>query len=224
MGILYGVSVGPGDPELLTLKALRIIRGCDVIAAPDNNTALSIVERVCDIGEKMLLKPAFPMTRDRELLKNSHIAAADELCRYLDNGENIAFICLGDISVYSTFSYISELVSARGHSVEMIPGVTSFCAAAAELKQPLALGSEPLLIIPSGSREFDLLLSVEGTKVIMKSGSAIPELKEKLRGKTVYAVENCGFENQKLYYSVDELENCGYFTTVIIKDSVTTND
>ncbi len=221
-GILYGVSVGPGDPELMTLKAVRIIGECSVIAAPvthgKNCAALSIVENVCDLSEKTVIKPHFTMSRDKDTLSESHRRIAEELSAYLDGGSDIAFINIGDISVYSTFWYIAQILRERGYEIGICAGVTSFCAASAAVKEPLVLGNEPLVVIPAGCGELEALCSVKGTKVIMKSGRSVAEIRVKLNGKGVYAVENCGYENQRIFGSLDEIDdNSGYFTTIIAK-------
>lgn len=220
-GKLYGVSTGPGDPELMTLKAVSIIEKCGVIAAPvthgEKRAALSIVEKVCDLEGKIILDLPFAMSRDKTVLDKSHNAAADMIIPYLDSGISAAFVCIGDISVYSTFSYISRIVCERGYETEVCAGVTSFCAAAAAVGEPLVLGNEPLIVIPAGNGDLDNLCSLTGTKVIMKSGRSIAEIKEKLKGRKTYAVENCGYEDQRIYNSIDEIDDGKYFTTIIVK-------
>lgn len=222
-GILYGVSVGPGDPELVTLKAVKILKKCRVIAAPvtrgEKRAALSITERVCDISEKTVLDLPFTMSRDEQVLAESHKAAAELIIPYLAEGISVAFVCIGDISVYSTFSYISRLVKEHGFRIEVIPGVTSFCAAAAAAGEPLVTGTEPLIVIPAGidPTEFEKLSSLDGTKILMKSGRSLPEIAKKLQGKTGFAVENAGYSEQRIFGSLDEIGEAGYFTTVIFK-------
>lgn len=220
MGKLYGVSVGPGDPELLTVKAARIIGKCGVIAAPithgKNCAALSIAEKACDLSGKEIISLPFTMSRDERVLAESHEAAANLIAPYLESND-AAFVCIGDISVYSTFSYIAEIVRRRGYEVEIVPGVTSFCAAAAAVGEPLVTGSEPLIVIPSGCEGFGELCALGGTKVVMKSGKSASEIGEKLRGCNAYAVENVGYPDQKIFNSLDEIGEAGYFTTVIFK-------
>lgn len=224
-GILYGVSVGAGDPELMTLKAVRFIKESPVIAAPETKgekcAALSIAEQVCDLSGKTIVNLKFTMSRDKEVLRKSHEDIAKQISEYLDRGESVAFLTIGDISVYSTFSYIAEILTARGYEVEICAGVPSFCAAAAAVKEPLVLGAQPLIVIPAGcvgSADFDKLCSLNGTKVIMKSGRSLSEIRANFYGKRVLAVENCGYHDQKIYHSLDEIgDGCGYFTTIIIK-------
>ena len=156
-----------------------------------------------------------------DVLEKTHMNIADLISAYLDRGKDVAFITIGDISVYSTFWYIARILREHGYETEVCAGVPSFCAAAAAVKEPLVLGAEPLIVIPAGcarSADFDRLCSMKGTKVIMKSGRSIADIKAKLNGKRVFAVENCGYPDQRIYNSLDEIGgDCGYFTTIIIK-------
>lgn len=105
--MLYGVSVGPGDPELITLKAVRLIKECPVLAVPrtkgENTLALSIVKQAADIRGKEIVYTDFPMTRDKEVLDKNYDRIAGLLAEYLEKGQNVAMLNIGDISIYSTF-------------------------------------------------------------------------------------------------------------------------
>ena len=107
-GILYGVGVGPGDPELLTKKAERILREADIVAVPDKGsgekTALNIVRDV--VADKQLLPCPTPMVRDKALLDRCYEKITDDLCALMDQGKTVAFITLGDPTVYSTYMYV----------------------------------------------------------------------------------------------------------------------
>ena len=111
-GVLYGVSVGPGDPELITLKAVRLIKECPVLAVPrtkgENTLALSIVKQAADIRGKEIVYTDFSMTRDKEVLNKNYDRIAGLLAEYLEKGQNVAMLNIGDISIYSTFSYVGE--------------------------------------------------------------------------------------------------------------------
>jgi len=215
-GILYGVSVGSGDPELLTLKAVRIINSCSIIAVPrthgENTLALDIVKQVCSLSNKEILYLDFLMSHDRNLLENRHRKLAEKIIPYLEAGKNTAFISIGDISVYSTFSYISDIIVKSGFECEVCPGITSFCAVSARIKKPLVLGNNPLIIMPSSCDDFESLSKYNCTRVIMKSGRNTSKLRESL-GENVFAVENCGLPDEKIYNGIPE--ESGYFTTII---------
>ena len=222
-GILYGVGVGPGDPELLTLKAARILRQADVIAAPDKGageqTALNIVKEL--VEGKPVLPCVTPMVRDKATLDACHDTIADQLCALLDEGKTVAFITLGDPTVYSTYLYIHKRVQARGYDVELIPGVPSFCAVAARLGRSLTTMNSPLHILPGGGEGPGETLDLPGAKVLMKSGRNFPQVLDELekRGLLEQAamVENCGLPGERICPSLEEKpQSSGYFTTIII--------
>lgn len=221
-GTLYGVSVGPGDPQLMTLKAVSLIGQCQVIAVPktkgENSMALSIAEQVCDMSDKQILTIDFPMSKDQAVLEENYKRAAELCISHLEKNQNIACLNIGDISVYSTFSYVAQIVQKEGFTVENCPGITSFCAAAAAVGKPLVQGKEALLVMPVDTPDFETLLDAEGTRVIMKSSRRLEQAADRLKSFDFYAVENCGMENQKIYADVDDMiENSGYFTTIVAK-------
>ena len=154
-GILYGVGVGPGDPELLTIKAHRILSQADVIAVPDKGagekTAMQIVGEL--IEGKTILPCSTPMVRDPAALERAHDRIAADIAALLEEGKTVAYITLGDPSIYSTYLYIHRRALAMGYEARLIPGVPSFCAVAAALGTGLCEGSDRLLIVPaSGGR------------------------------------------------------------------------
>lgn len=225
MSILYGVSVGAGDPQLMTLKAVKILESCNVWAVPrtkgENTLALSIAEQAAEIKDRRIIYLDFPMTRDKKLLDENYGRIAQLLCSELKESD-VAVPVLGDISVYSTFSYIAGRVAEKGYGVEICPGVTSICAAAAAMKEPLCLGSEPLHIIPFGCEGFEELLDVNGTKAVMKTGKNFGELAALLRKKGLSdrtsVIENCGLPDERIYRSIDDIGGKpGYFSVFIIR-------
>ena len=118
-GTFYGVGVGPGDPELITLKAVRAIERCPVIAAPETRgektLALDIARGAVDLTGKTILRMQFLMTRDKQALEESHRRQARQIMEHLDAGRDVAMLNLGDVSIYSTFSYILEIVLEQGY-------------------------------------------------------------------------------------------------------------
>jgi len=225
-GKLYGVGVGPGDPELITLKALKIIEKTSVIALPQTGgediTAFNIASKVADFKDKELLKLYMPMTKDKEILSKSHDEAAQLIIEKLNEGLDVAFLTLGDPTVYSTYMYVHKRVAAAGYETQIIEGITSFCAAAARLNISLCEGSDMLHIIPATYEEEDYL-SLKGTKVLMKSGRAFAKVKDKLRKKGILdkamMVECCTMENEKVYYDLENADNDkSYFSIIIVKD------
>ena len=223
-GKLYGLGVGPGDPELLTLKAARLLREADIVAVPDKGagekTALNIVREHVE-GKELMYCPT-PMVRDRALLEKCYQDIADRICALLDQGKNVSFITLGDPTIYSTYIYVHKKVVARGYDAQLIPGVPSFCAVAARLGQSLCEGKQRLLIVPASSDTTDTM-EIKANKVFMKAGSGIMELQDQLRKTNqldhAFMVENCGMENEHVYPDFGALtEHSGYFSVVVVKE------
>lgn len=224
-GILYGIGVGPGDPELLTLKAVRIIKSCDVIVVPGEDYRGSIayqiaVQAVPELEKKEVFGVVLPMTRDHEVLKRHHNMAADRVAACLDAGKHVGFLNLGDVTVYASCLYIYRLVKERGYQTELVNGIPSFCAAAARLGIGLAENSDRIHIL-SQPGQIEEGLQLPGTKIIMKMGKNIGHVKDLIResGLDARMVENCGMENEKLYGSVEEIdEQAGYYSLLIVKN------
>lgn len=223
-GILYGVGVGPGEPELLTLKAVRILREADVVALPNKGsgeqTALQIVKE--HVADKPLLLCHTPMVRDAALLEQCYTKAADQLCALLQEGKKVAFITLGDPTIYSTYVYIHRKVLERGYQAELIPGVPSFCAAAARLGVSLCQGEERLLIVPA-SHDIEDCLNISANQVYMKAGRRLDELRHTLsaHGKVgkAMAVSNCGMADERVWSNLEEMEsNSRYFSIVFVPE------
>lgn len=224
-GIAYGVGVGPGDPEYMTLKACRLIRENEIIALPGKVPQESVAYRIAvgavpELAEKTLVPVDMPMVRDREKIDAQHRAAAKLFETYLDQGKNVVFLTLGDSTIYCTFSYIQHYLERDGYTVELVSGITSFCAAAARLGVSLTEWDEPLHILPA-VHKLETALDQPGNYVLMKSASKMAAVKELLRrsGRKVSMVENCCMAGEKRYFSVDEIpDDAGYFSLIIAKE------
>lgn len=223
-GKFYGVSVGPGDPEYMTLKAVRVLNQCPVVAAPrteqDRSVALEIASKATDLSAKEVIYLDFLMSRDRNAVAERHRELAGLIISRLDEGLSVAMVNLGDASVYATYSYIHKLISATGYETETVAGVTSFSACAARLGISLTQPRQPLRIIPGDYPGIAEELARDGTKVVMKQGKGLERVKETLQDNGLYQqaalVENCGMENERVYRDLDEAEGCGYFSTIIV--------
>lgn len=223
--MLYGVSVGPGDPELMTLKAARILKSCAAIAVPRSGegktlVALEIAKKaVPEIAEKRIVEISMPMTRDADTLKRARETAVQTLIE-LSRDADAAFITLGDASVYSTYMYLHEQVAAAGIPAEIVPGVPSFCAAAALRSGKLTDADKPLHIVPGSYDCMEESLSWPGPKVIMKTGKQLGRVKELLRERGLldgaFLVQNCGLEDQRAC-PLSELDDAGYFSIIFVE-------
>jgi len=221
-GTLYGIGVGPGDPELLTLKAVRLLKNCGVIAVPQKKEkcfAYSIVlSALPELKDKPVIEAVLPMTRDKDARESAQDAAADMLAEQLDNGRDVAFVTIGDPTVYSTYGYLHRRIVAKGYNAEIIPGITSFCAAAASLGLSLCEEREELHVIPGGANA-ESALEYPGTKVFMKGEiSSLIDAANKA-GQSLVGAENCTTDRERLYYSAEEIPaDAGYYTLIIAKE------
>ncbi len=224
-GKVYGVGVGPGDKELITLKAVRILKESDIVALPvtagGDKVAYDIVKDY--IKDKPTLQCPMPMNKSFDELNKNYEAVADNIEKELRAGKIVAFITLGDPTVYSTYMQVNTILKERGCETELIPGVPSFCAAAARLNMSLCERGEPLIILPASYKEVEEGLRLKGTKVLMKANRAILQVRDilKKQGKINKSVmvECCGMENEKIYTDLNSLqEKTDYFSVVIVKD------
>ena len=219
-GQAFGVGVGPGDPELMTLKAVRILQEADAIACPgktlEESTAFKIaVKNVPGITKKELISISVPMTYDRLQQGSEHLESSRRIMKCLDEGKNVAFIVLGDPTIYSSFSYYQKILEKEGYHTEIISGVPSFCAVAAKLNIPLIEWNEQMHVIPLAHQD-NLGERYPGTRVYMKAGKKLKELKEHLGQEETYTVENCGLEGERVTCGIPDQSD--YYTTVIVKD------
>lgn len=240
-GKLYGVGMGPGDPELITVKALKLIKETSVLAVPKSKdgdaTAMKIA---CDVlkeseeedgyeewmANKTWLFLDLPMSWDQELLNQRRNESAWKIIEKLEQGLDVAFLTLGDPTIYSTFGYIRDIVMQEGWEVETVPGVTSFCAVAARLNVSLAQGEQPLHIIPASYYGAKEDLSWKGPKVLMKSGSLITKVKTDLKNagllESSKMVSRCGMEGEEVFESMEKVtDGANYFSVILVPNNTT---
>ncbi len=230
-GILYGVGTGPGDPELLTIKALNVIRQADIIAIPTEEEEKCLSWRTVrsaypSVADKQLLKLPFLMTKDSELLKLQHEKNAREVQAYLDRGKDVVFLTIGDPSIYSTYGYLHQILTQRGYTAKMISGIPSFCAAAASLGEILCEKDETLEILPASYPLKDALFS-PGTKILMKPKSGFQSVHDALKesGRTASMVQNCSLSDERIFQKIEYFpENPGYFSIILSRANLPSND
>lgn len=234
-GTFYGVGVGPGDPELMTVKALNVLKGCPVIAVPRSSDsssdglsqAFSIIKKTVDLDGKKVMELLFPMTKDREALRASRERAASMVAEELKKGNDVAFITLGDPMLYSTFSYLVPFITGilPGAKVRVIPGVTSFSAAVSEAVIPLAESNERVIIIPAAYdiEEVKEAFGTFETVVLMKVNNIFDRLIDLLTDigladKAVF-VSRVGWPEQEIVRDIKSLKGrkLDYFSMVIVK-------
>lgn len=226
-GKLYGIGVGPGDAQLLTLKAKAVLESSKVIACPvkekgEESTALNIVRQAVELSGKEIIEVVFRMDRDRTKREQCRKEAAALLAGYLDKGLDIAMITLGDVSVYSTYTYVNQMIRSMGYETEIIPGIPSFCSGAALAQVSLAEGNESLGVISSlrGTESLETMLDKFDNLVVMKAGGHMAQIAQILKQRGLEAhttvLSNVGMDDAYVG-PVDTDREYGYFTTLIIK-------
>lgn len=226
-GKLIGIGVGPGDTELLTLKAAKVLKTVPVVFSPKSSKekesiALSIVRPILeerkDYKRLMLVEPIFPMIEDKEELEKIWTSASELIAQYLDSGRDVAFITLGDTSIFSTYSYVQKRLMGR-YDIETIPGITSFTACAAARNKALVEQNDILTIVPKIDDRLEQVLDYSDSVVLMKASRNTSELEStiesKNRPKEIYSVQNCTRENEKIIEGFSNEKP--YLTTTIIK-------
>jgi precorrin-2/cobalt-factor-2 C20-methyltransferase len=229
MANLYGVGVGPGDPDLVTIKAIQILQKADLIICPEKakgagSTALGIVKKHIENRLDHVRLMVFPMTGKKETWEPAWRNNAEAIVEAWKAGKEIAFLTLGDPSIYSTWSYLQGYLPEELQP-EWIPGVSSFCAVAARLQTDLVLGDQNLAIVSSSDEEaMRNALEWTDTLVVMKPKRAIASIHQILVDENLTGswemVSNCGKGIEKITRgSVDEFpEEIPYFATMIIKN------
>ncbi len=230
-GKLYGIGVGPGDPELMTLKAARVLREVDVVyaaASTKNDYSLAVNVARAHIPDKTpVIHMAFPMTHDRGQTSVSWRENALTMVEALQNGCNAAFLTLGDPMTYSTFGYLLKNIRAVAPEIEVetVPGVTSYQASAARLNTPLVEGEESLLIT-SGVKGGDRFRSLGGKpenvvflKAYRNVGDIASALQEADMLGTSVGVSHICLPEEEILTDIRELESRkpGYWTLIIAK-------
>ena len=225
-GICFAVSVGPGDPGLMTIGAARCIERCPVVAAPrtggERQLALSIAAGAVDLTGKEMLPLPLKMSRDRAQTARGYELAAAALARHLAAGRDVALLTLGDASLYATAGYLLPRVRRAGYETRVLPGVPSFCAGAARVGAPLAERERPLRILPATAPDLADELRRDGGKVILKAaGAAFHRARAAIEqaGLTGRAtvVENATLPDERVTPLAAYTGAPGYFTMILVE-------
>ena len=224
-GRFYGIGVGVGDPENITVKATKRLHEVDVIVLPEaksgeGSTAFNIVkEYVKPDVEQLFLE--FPMIKDVEARKVFRKNNAGKINVELEKGKNVAFLTIGDPMTYSTYTYVLERIS-DDVEVETIAGITSFNSIAARLNIPLMIGDEDLKVV-SVNRRTDIYKEIENNQnlVLMKISRDFEKIKKAIietgNKENAVIVSDCGKENEVFYWDIESVEKVPYFSTMILK-------
>lgn len=228
----YGIGIGPGDPELITIKALKVLRAVDLIFVPrarsgEGSLARAIVEKAVD-GAKEFVEIEFPMTKDTEELNRRYIESAGLILEKIRGGRRVAYLTIGDPLLYSTYVYLLEALFslAPDLEVETIPGISAYSAVAARFGYSLAEKDERVCICPAPEDMETLreVLESNDTVVIMKASRRLPEIitllgRMNLLRNAVFG-SRVGLEGERLIDARKEHTvsmGRGYLSTVIVR-------
>lgn len=230
LGNFYGIGIGPGDPELLTLKALRILKEIDVVFVPkagikEESMALEIVQPI--INGKKVVEKVFPMIKDADKLQEFWLDAAGAIRDELSEGRNVAFLTIGDALTFSTYVYLLRCLREMipEDNIHTIPGITSFNAAASLVNLPLAQRGEKIAVIPVSDdveelrpvfKDFDTVVLLKVAKRLDKVITLLEETG--LAGTSIFA-SHVGLANEYISHDVSTLKGSGkgYMSVIIVK-------
>lgn len=179
------------------------------------------MQNVPELSEKQLISIYMPMTTDKKILAEYHKKGISLIESFLDKGENVVYLTLGDPTVYCSFGYLHSRLARDGYKAEFVSGVPSFCAAAARAGVTLAENKKSLHIIPAMHDNIDSIdiTDNQDTYVFMKSGKKLKDIKSLFCSNNEYkvlALENCGMPAESVYYNVEQIPDIsGYFTIVL---------
>nr|WP_068431079.1 precorrin-2 C(20)-methyltransferase [Magnetospirillum sp. XM-1]CUW38295.1 Precorrin-2 C(20)-methyltransferase\ len=222
-GTLFGIGIGPGDAELLTLKAVRLIREAPVLAWPaplDGEGLARSIAAAHILPGKIEIAIRMGFTVDRAGTEAAYDRAAAEIAAHLDAGRDVAVLCEGDPFFFGSFIYLFARLSAR-FAVEVVPGVSSIMAASADLQAPLCAWDDGVAIIPAtrSEAEIEAALAASDAAVIMKIGRHLPKVRAVLERLGLWdgarIIERVGLPGRKVHdaASVTELP---YFSLILV--------
>lgn len=223
----YGIGVGVGDPEEITLKAINTLKKLDVVLLPEakkdeGSVAYNITKQYMrEEIEKVFVE--FPMLKSLEEREQARKQNTEVVKKFLDEGKNVGFLTIGDPMTYSTYVYLLENLP-EGYVVETIPGISSFVDMASRFNFPLMIGEESLKIVSLNSQmDIEAEIASANNIVFMKVSRGFERLKQAILStgnqENIILVSNCGKKNQFVSHCIEELEeeDIPYFTTLILK-------
>jgi precorrin-2/cobalt-factor-2 C20-methyltransferase len=223
-GKLYGLGVGPGDPELMTLKAHRLLQACKVVAYPAPDTGPSFARSIAAdyLGTAKTEYPiVVPMRVDRFPAQAVYDKAASDIAAFLESGEDVAVLCEGDPFFYGSFMYLYERLTGR-FACEIVPGVSSMMAGAAALQRPLAARNDVLTVIPGPLPDTAIArkLEVADAAAIIKIGRHFGRIRALL--DRLGLVENSGYlerislPQERILPLADAAGSAPYFSMILV--------
>lgn len=228
-GTFYGIGVGPGDPELLTMKAIKTIQTVDIIIAPktekkDGSVAFNIAKPYLKKDVRVVYQ-VFPMVRGFSESTEAWEANKKEIMGFLAEGKNVAFLTLGDAMFYSTYIYVFRLLEQAGVKIETIPGIPAFCAIGSHLGWPIVEGDDVLSIIPAtaDAAKIRKAMAASDNVVIMKVYKNFPEIADLLAENGMMEksvmVSRCGLPDEERIDDIAARKNepVNYLSTILAR-------
>jgi len=235
-GTLYVIGVGPGDPELLTLKAVRILRAVKCICVPKgreegSSMALNIIKKIINMDDKEMIEAYFPMRKTKgsahaRELDTKWNETVETVLSILNKGADMAFITIGDPTIYSTFFYLYDRLLEINPllSIEIIPGISSITASAAQAGISLGLADERIAVLPATyANDIGMVLEHFDTIILMKVHKVFDQILEMLDAagltdKALY-ISRTGMDDGQVVRDIGKLrgKELNYFSMVIIK-------
>ncbi|MBE9157551.1 precorrin-2 C(20)-methyltransferase [Nodosilinea sp. LEGE 06152] len=229
-GTLTGIGVGPGDPDLLTIKALKCLQHADVVAFPQGrNGQPGLAQRIIapHLGQQLLLPLNFPYVLDQHQLSNAWQQAGDRIWQCLSQGQNVVFACEGDLSFYGTFNYLALDLERRYPTARVyrVPGICSPMAAVSALGIPLTVQADKLVVLPAlyALADLESALGWADVVVLLKVGSVYAEawklLKQRQLLEQSWVIVNATQPNQAIYRPLTPYPDLDlpYFSLMVIR-------
>lgn len=225
-GTFYAVGVGVGDPLDITMRAKQILETADAVVIPvkragEISAAYTIAQQAADMTRAKKIEVVFPMKIHADYRSYLRSGALNDVCAVLAAGKTVAMVTLGDVSIYSTATYVRQAMEEQGYETVVIAGIPAFCSGAAKIKYSLCENEESLVVMPGVTRRDVLEKALEqfDNLVIMKAGKALSWLLPMLEGhgllEHTVMFRNVGMPDE--YIGIPVAGEYSYFTTLLIK-------
>ena len=229
-GIFYGIGVGPGDPELLTVKAIKAIEKVDVLIAPktekkDGSVALTVAKPYLKKDVEIVYQ-VFPMVKGfAENSTDAWESNKQEILKLLRAGKNVAFLTIGDPMFYSTYIYVFRLLENEGVEIQTIPGIPAFAAIGSQLGYPIVEGDDVLSVIPATAspEKVEKAMQAADNVVLMKVYKNFEEVADMLdkneMAEQAVLVSRAGLDDEKIIYNVlaHKKDKLNYLSTILTR-------
>ena len=228
-GIFYGVGVGPGDPDLLTVKAVKVIEQADIIIVPksgstQDSTAFNIAKPHIKPNVE-LLPMVFPMVGKQHDWTGAWLENREIIGKELDKDKKVVFLTLGDPMFYSTYIYVFRLLKEANYEIHTVPGITAFCGIASHVGFPLVEGDDVLSVLPATTDDeiIEQTMKYSNNLVIMKvsrnTDSLVAKLKENGFAENAVLVSRCGLPDEEIIDNLDEIKDAkvNYLSTILAR-------